>query len=299
MKPRRRPHEHFNTFLRSLDAEREGLPTWFVDRLMRAVAHYDIDGLDPSDELEAALLRIFMSQQRRDDQVPVVLALLDRQETPLPGLRDTLDHVIEATRRRYPSIASLARAVRYRLFDRPLHRRGAHRRVVDDAPDRRRPGDSTSVAADSAPTGRHRRSARRLPAPARCRSWRKATCSPTPTIAGPAARGAHPPLLQDPRARPDDRRTGRRARRGPRVVLPSRPHGEHHRRPGGCTRPAGRAAGRSARRRRRSPRRTTTVVDVYLPLRRVEPDRHRRRWRPRWHRCCAPSTCRPRSDGSV
>ena len=112
--------EYFNTFLRSLDAEREGLPTWFVDRLTRAVAHYGIDGLDPSDELEAALLRIFMAQQRRDDQVPVVMSLLDRQESPLPGLRDTLDHVIEATRRRHPSVASLARAVRYGLFDRPL-----------------------------------------------------------------------------------------------------------------------------------------------------------------------------------
>ena len=40
--------EHFNTYLRSLDAEREGLPQWFNDRLLRALAHYGVAGLDPS-----------------------------------------------------------------------------------------------------------------------------------------------------------------------------------------------------------------------------------------------------------
>ncbi len=112
--------EYFNTFLRSLDAEREGLPAWFVDRLSRAVARYGIDGLDPSDELAASLLRIFVAQQRRDDQIPVVMEVLDRQESPIPGLRETLDRLIEATRRRHPSIASMSRTVRYSLFDRPV-----------------------------------------------------------------------------------------------------------------------------------------------------------------------------------
>ncbi len=112
--------EYFNTFLRSLDAEREGLPPWFVDRLSRALAHYGVDHLDPSEELAASLLRIFVAQQRRDDQVPVVMALLDRQQSSLPGLRETLDRLIEATRRRHPSIASMSRAVRYSLFDAPV-----------------------------------------------------------------------------------------------------------------------------------------------------------------------------------
>ncbi len=112
--------EYFNTFLRSLDADREGLPTWFVDRLVRAVGHYGIERLDPSDRLADALLRIFVAQQRRDDQVGVVMALLDQQQTPIPGLRDTLDRLIEATRRRHPSIASMSRTVRHSLFDRPV-----------------------------------------------------------------------------------------------------------------------------------------------------------------------------------
>ena len=58
------PHEHFNAFLRSLDAEREGLPPWYVERLLRALGHYRVTSLDPSPDLERALLRMFTSQQR-------------------------------------------------------------------------------------------------------------------------------------------------------------------------------------------------------------------------------------------
>ena len=47
----RAPREHFNQYLRSLDAEREGIPTWFVERLERAVAHYGID--DPRRDARA------------------------------------------------------------------------------------------------------------------------------------------------------------------------------------------------------------------------------------------------------
>ena len=111
--------EYLNTYLRSLDVEREGLPQWFNDRLLRALAHYGVAGLDPSRALEDALLRIFVAQQRREEQLPIVVALL---EGPLAstGLRETLDRVIESTRRRHPTIASLARGVRYSRFDRPL-----------------------------------------------------------------------------------------------------------------------------------------------------------------------------------
>ena len=111
--------EHLNTYLRSLDVEREGLPQWFNDRLLRALAHYGVAGLDPSPALEDALLRIFVAQQRREEQLPIVVALL---EGPLSstGLRETLDRVIDSTRRRYPAISGLARGVRYSRFDRPL-----------------------------------------------------------------------------------------------------------------------------------------------------------------------------------
>ncbi len=110
--------EHLSTYLRSLDAEREGLPAWFSDRLVRALAHYGVTDLTPRPALTDALRRIFIAQQRRSEQVAIVVALL---EGPLPvdGLRETLDRLIEATRRRYPSITSLARGVRYGRFDRP------------------------------------------------------------------------------------------------------------------------------------------------------------------------------------
>ena len=69
--------------------------------------------------LAEALLRIFVAQQRRDEQLEIVVNLL---EGPLSsdGLRETLDRLIDATRRRHPAIASLARGVRYSRFDRPL-----------------------------------------------------------------------------------------------------------------------------------------------------------------------------------
>ena len=115
--------EHFYTFLRSLDVEYEGLPGWYADRLRRAVNHYGVEELLPGAPLEAALLRLFIAQQRQDEQVPVVLALLDdlaaKASDGDPRLRETLDRLIEATRRRFPAVAAAARTVRHRRFDRP------------------------------------------------------------------------------------------------------------------------------------------------------------------------------------
>ena len=119
----RGPREHFYTFLRSLDVEYEGLPGWYADRLRRAVNHYGVEELLPGAPLEAALLRLFIAQQRQDEQVPVVLALLDdlaaKASDGDPRLRETLDRLIEATRRRFPAVAAAARTVRHRRFDRP------------------------------------------------------------------------------------------------------------------------------------------------------------------------------------
>ena len=107
----RGPRELFNAYLRSLDLEREGLPEWFGDRLRRAVAHYGVTDLAPVPALEEALLRVFLAQQRRQQQVGVVTALLDglldgpADEPAAAGdaFRDTLDRLIDATRRRLPA----------------------------------------------------------------------------------------------------------------------------------------------------------------------------------------------------
>ena len=110
--------EYFNHYLRSLDAEGEGLPEWFVERLRRALAHYGVADLDRDAELEDALMRIFIAQLRRDDVMPIVTSVLEG-ELPESGLWDALERLIDATQRRYPAIASLSWAVRYSRFDRP------------------------------------------------------------------------------------------------------------------------------------------------------------------------------------
>ncbi len=121
------PREFLHAYLRSLDAEVEGLPQSFQDRLRRAVAHHGVRSLDRTPVLEEALYRIHLSQQRAGAQVPVVLALLERLRArggttdvaTADELRDVLDHLIRATQVRHPVVGDLARRVRYRCFDQP------------------------------------------------------------------------------------------------------------------------------------------------------------------------------------
>ena len=126
-------------------------------------------------------MRIFIAQQRIDDQLAVVTTLLERRAAADSGeaddrLRDALDRVIEATQRRHPAMASIARgrppsAVRP-AADRPHPRRGRH----GDAPARPRPRRARTPSRPSTPPTRMPSS------PARCRSHRcsrRAGCSPT------------------------------------------------------------------------------------------------------------------------
>ncbi len=114
-----RGHEHFNAYLRSLDIEREGLPTWFGERLERAVKHYGVDGLERTPELTDALLRIFIAHTRGAERAPILASLLESPAV-VPGLREALDRLIDATRRHDPALASFVRNVRYAAFDEPL-----------------------------------------------------------------------------------------------------------------------------------------------------------------------------------
>ena len=56
--------EHFHAFLQSLDVERGGLPDQFRDRLARVLAHYGVTDWDRTPQLEEAVFRIFLAQQR-------------------------------------------------------------------------------------------------------------------------------------------------------------------------------------------------------------------------------------------
>ena len=164
------PREYFNSYLRSLDVEREGVPAWFGDALLRALAHYGVTRLDRSPELEEALLRIFVRTSDVTSSFPIVMALLDDHGPASVGhdgadeidihLRATLDRLIDATQRRYPAIAGMSRTVRYRRFDQPL---------VDRRAPRSRPRCSGSPPASPMPAATapgHDRRAGRLSAAA-------------------------------------------------------------------------------------------------------------------------------------
>ncbi|MEQ6899931.1 carboxyl transferase domain-containing protein [Nocardioides sp. YIM 152588] len=118
--------EHFHTYLRSLDVERDGLPDHFRDRLCRVLGHYDVDGLDRTPELEQAVHRIFLAQQHTGPDTEVATAVLGRWAAdPAPSeelatrARGLLERLVRATQLRLPVVGDLARSIRFRWFDQP------------------------------------------------------------------------------------------------------------------------------------------------------------------------------------
>jgi len=120
--------EYLFTYLRTLDASGDRLPPAFLATLQRAVSHYGVRGLDPSEALRESLFRIFKAHQRVDEQVGPILTLLDQyleralrgRERPACDFRALLDRMIGATQHLCPSVNDLARDVRYRLFELPV-----------------------------------------------------------------------------------------------------------------------------------------------------------------------------------
>ena len=72
----RNPQEYLHAYLRSRDADAEGLPESFRIKLRRTLAHYGITDLEPSPDLGPALYRIFLAHRRAAAHVPVVAELL-------------------------------------------------------------------------------------------------------------------------------------------------------------------------------------------------------------------------------
>ncbi|PRY02475.1 carboxyl transferase domain-containing protein [Allonocardiopsis opalescens] len=149
------PREYFHSYLQSLDVERAGVTEGFQAKLEQVLGHYGIDGLDRTPELEAAVFRIFLAQQRVSADVAVVSELLRQWlagPPPLESLSEqagrALEHVIQATQVRFPAVSDLARGVVFRWFAQPLLRRNRAKvyaavrddlRYLDrepDAPDR-------------------------------------------------------------------------------------------------------------------------------------------------------------------
>ncbi len=119
------PREHFHTYLQTLDPERGGLPADFVGRLERVLGHYGVSGVERSEELEGAVFRVFLAQQRSAPEVSMATSILQRWLVePAPAedaaARELLDRLVSATQLRFPIVGDLARSVRFRWFDQPL-----------------------------------------------------------------------------------------------------------------------------------------------------------------------------------
>ena len=72
----RNPQEYMHAYLRSRDADTEGLPESFRIKLRRTLAHYGITDLEDSPDLGPALYRIFLAHRRAAAHAPVVSELL-------------------------------------------------------------------------------------------------------------------------------------------------------------------------------------------------------------------------------
>ena len=117
------PQEHLLAFLRSLDAEAEGLPERYVEHLSRALAHYGVEGLERTGALEDAAYRLFLSQQRaptaREALRAVLSRHLERGDTLDDSVRSVLDRLEASLAPREPALAELTREVRWRCIDEP------------------------------------------------------------------------------------------------------------------------------------------------------------------------------------
>ncbi|WP_133852421.1 carboxyl transferase domain-containing protein [Labedaea rhizosphaerae] len=143
--------EYFHTYLQSLDVERAGLPESFQAKLRTALAHYGVADLERTPELEAAVFRIFLAQQRASADAAVVTTLLRswlREPPPGESLREpvglALERLVAATQVRFPAVSDLARGVVFTWLGQPLLRRNRarvyadvrkHLRHLDEHPD--------------------------------------------------------------------------------------------------------------------------------------------------------------------
>ncbi len=122
----RPPLEELWRYLHEPEKRGEGLSPWFVATLRRALSHFGLSLEEPGRALEIALLRMQKAYERADEQLPPVLAILERRLAGegLPpgggaGSRALLDVLAELGQERFPPLADLARELRYRRFDQP------------------------------------------------------------------------------------------------------------------------------------------------------------------------------------
>ncbi|MGK8524889.1 carboxyl transferase domain-containing protein [Nocardia asteroides] len=126
--------EYFHSYLQSLDVERAGLPESYQAKLTRALGHYGVTDLERTPDLEAAVFRIFLAQQRPSGTVAVITTLLrEWLQEPVPdrALREpvglVLERLVATTQVRFPVIADLTRGLVFAWYGQPLLRRNRAR----------------------------------------------------------------------------------------------------------------------------------------------------------------------------
>lgn len=119
--------EYFRTHLRSLDVERAGVPESFQAKLSAALRHYGVTELDRTPELESAVFRIYLAQQRFPAGAKALSALLSawlRETPPDPASADAvseaLERVVAVTAGRFTGLHDLARGLQFAWFGQPL-----------------------------------------------------------------------------------------------------------------------------------------------------------------------------------
>ncbi|MGD0470854.1 MAG: biotin carboxylase N-terminal domain-containing protein [Terriglobales bacterium] len=150
---------HLFSYLRMLETRGQGLPPAFVGALQRALAHYGVQTLDRSPELEESLLWIYKSHQRAEQQVAPVVGILERRlrrvqtlsRLDAESLRTLLDRMASLTNGLFPAVTDLAREVRYRYFDQPQFER-ARKQVYEEVE-----GHLAYMAANPEAPDRHER----------------------------------------------------------------------------------------------------------------------------------------------
>jgi acetyl/propionyl-CoA carboxylase alpha subunit/acetyl-CoA carboxylase carboxyltransferase component len=161
--------ESLFTYMRALDSKGEGLSRTFIRDLKRALRHYGIEDLDPSQALEEALLWLMKSHSRVDHQLPAVVFILGRRLNEIDSLinrsesefRSLLERLISVSQGRYHAVADLAREIRYKYFDKPL--RDAARDAAYQQADQAL--DALTRAAPDADNEQHMQSLVRCPQP--------------------------------------------------------------------------------------------------------------------------------------
>jgi acetyl/propionyl-CoA carboxylase alpha subunit len=122
--------QYFYSYLRTVDGRGGDLPSAFVEKLVTALGHYGLAGLDLGPQLRESLLWIFKAQQRSDLQAPILRAVLERRLSSAdalapgsPAFLSLIQRLVTALQGRIASLVDLARDVQYRFVDQPAFER--------------------------------------------------------------------------------------------------------------------------------------------------------------------------------